>query len=88
MIQVKHFVDAERDGKSKIEARAHLLDFYDELPNTEDFDQVTKACFKERTRPKPASAEKGDKGKKEVFKKKYRSRGPPPPPPGAAASAS
>ena len=73
----------------KLQARASLLSFYDELPNAEEFSQVSRACFKEipdRVRNERQKAV--DKEKQEAFKRKFHVMGAPPPPPPAESLAS
>lgn len=48
-IQVKRYMDAMEAGTGVAAARQKFLNFYVEVPNAEEFDQVDWNCFKELT---------------------------------------
>ena len=61
---MKHYVNAKKISKSR-DARQNFLNFYDELPNAEFFDEVDKNCFKERSNHVKIADKAVEKAKKQ-----------------------
>ena len=80
--ETKKYLDKKRAGSGVADARKKLLSFYNHLPVAEEFERVTRACFKELTDRTRNQRKKDSKAEEmAVFKESFASLGGPPPPP-------